>query len=69
MFQTSGTITTYPASFVEAPFTNILIIEMPFSFNEEQINKIKKDVINPYMVFIVNTNLTEVKTTLITKNI
>lgn len=68
MFQSSGTYTTYPTSFVEAPFTNILIIEMPFEFNEEHIDKIKKDVLNPYMVFIVNPNLTEVKTTLITKN-
>jgi len=70
MFQTSGTYTTYPAStsFVEMPFTNILIIEIPFEFNTEYINKIKQDILNPYIIFIVNPNLKETKTTLITKN-
>lgn len=69
MVLSSGTYTTYPVSYAESPFTNILIIEIPFQFNEEQINKIKNDVLNPYMIFIVNPNLTEIKTTLITKNI
>jgi hypothetical protein len=68
MVLSSGTYTPYPVSYTESPFTNILIIELPFQFNEEQINKIKNDVINPYIIFIVNTNLTETKTTLITKN-
>jgi hypothetical protein len=59
---------SYPSSYVDAPFTNILIIEIPFEFNTEYINKIKQDVLNPYIIFIVNHNLKEAKTTLITKN-
>ncbi len=58
---------SYPSSYGDAPFTNILIIEIPFEFNTEYIDKIKKDVLNPYIIFIVNPNLKEAKTTLITK--
>jgi guanylate kinase len=67
MYQTSGTITTYPMSNIENPFTNILIIEIPFEFTTEYISKIKQEVLNPYIIFIVNPNLNEVKTTLITQ--
>ncbi len=67
MFQTSVTITTYPMSYIENPFTNILIIEIPFEFTTEYISKIKQEVLNPYLIFIVNPNLKEVKTTLITQ--
>jgi guanylate kinase len=67
MFQTSGTYTTYPKTYIDNPFTNILIIEIPFEFTTEYISKIKQEVLNPYLIFIVNPNLKEVKTTLITK--
>lgn len=67
MFQTSGTYTTYPTTYIDNPFTNILIIEIPFEFTPEYISKIKQEVLNPYLIFIVNPNLKEVKTTLITK--
>ena len=60
--------TSNPTTFVELPFTNILIIEIPFEFTTEYISKIKQDVTNPYLIFIVNPNLKEVKTTLITKS-
>ena len=66
MFFKNGTYTS--PKYFKIPFTNILIIEIPTKFEEEPINNIKKDVINPYIIFIYNPNIKEVKTTLITLN-
>lgn len=54
--------------FIPIPPVDILIIEMPYKYNNEEIEKIKKDVTNPYLIFIYNPNLTEVKTTYIKTN-
>ncbi len=54
--------------FIPIPPVDILIIEMPYIYNKEEIEKIKKDVTNPYLIFIYNPNLTEVKTTYIKTN-
>jgi hypothetical protein len=51
--------------FVPIPPVDILIIEIPFKYNEEAIEKIKKDVTNPYLIFVYNPNLKEVRTQLI----
>jgi ABC-type sulfate transport system substrate-binding protein len=48
--------------FIPIPPVDILIIEIPYNYNEEEINKIKKDVSNPYLIFIYNPNITELKT-------
>jgi hypothetical protein len=48
--------------FIPIPPVDILIIEIPYKYNEEEINKIKKDVTNPYLIFIYNPNITELKT-------
>ena len=54
--------------FIPIPPVDILIIEMPYKYNNEEVEKIKKDVTNPYLIFIYNPNLTEVKTTYIKTN-
>jgi ABC-type sulfate transport system substrate-binding protein len=54
--------------FIPIPPVDILIVEMPYKYNNEEIEKIKKDVTNPYLIFIYNPNLTEVKTTYIKTN-
>ena len=54
--------------FIPIPPVDILIIEMPYKYNNEEIEKIKKDVTNPYLIFIYNPNITEVKTTYIKTN-
>jgi uncharacterized membrane protein YkgB len=48
--------------FIPIPPADILIIEIPYKYNEEEVNKIKKDVSNPYLIFIYNPNITELKT-------
>lgn len=54
--------------FIPIPPVDILIIEMPYKYNNEEIEKIKKDVTNPYLIFIYNPNITELKTTYIKTN-
>jgi hypothetical protein len=51
--------------FVPIPPVDILIIEIPFEYNEDAIERIKKDVTNPYLIFVYNPNLKEVRTQLI----
>jgi ABC-type sulfate transport system substrate-binding protein len=48
--------------FIPVPPVDILIIEVPYRYNEEEINKIKRDVVDPYLIFIYNPNISELKT-------
>jgi hypothetical protein len=48
--------------FTQMPPLDILIIEVPFEYGKEEIERIKKDVINPYLIFVFNPNLKEVRT-------
>jgi ABC-type sulfate transport system substrate-binding protein len=54
--------------FTPIPPVDILIIEVPFSYDKENIEKIKKDVVNPYIIFVYNPNLKEVRTQYIKTN-
>ncbi len=48
--------------FQQIPPTDILIIETPFEFNKDEILRIKKELVNPYLIFVYNPNLKEVRT-------
>ena len=49
-------------------FIDILIIEIPFNnINEDFLKMINSQVANPYILFIYNPNIKEIKTTLVTK--
>lgn len=51
--------------FKQLPPTDILIIETPFEFNKDEILRIKSEMVNPYLIFVYNPNLKEVRTQLI----
>lgn len=48
--------------FQQIPPTDILIIETPFVFNKDEILRIKNEMVNPYLIFVYNPNLKEVRT-------
>jgi hypothetical protein len=48
--------------------TNVLIIEVPFEYNKDEILKIKNEIVNPYLIFVYNPNLKEVRTQFIKTN-
>lgn len=54
--------------FIPIPPVDILIIELPVEYSKEAIEKIKREVSNPYLIFVYNPNLKEVKTQFIKTN-
>jgi len=54
--------------FTPIPPVNILIVEVPFEYDKENIEKIKTQVVNPYLIFVYNPNLKEVRTQFIKTN-
>lgn len=48
--------------FIPIPPTDILIIETPFEFKKEEILRIKSEMVSPYLIFVYNPNLKEVRT-------
>ena len=48
--------------FQQFPPTDVLIIETPFEFNKDEIVRIKSEMVNPYLIFVYNPNLKEVRT-------
>lgn len=54
--------------FQQIPPVNVLIIEVPFEYNKDEILKIKNEILNPYLIFVYNPNLKEVRTQFIKTN-
>lgn len=54
--------------FTPIPPVNILIVEVPFEYDKESIEKIKTEIVNPYLIFVYNPNLKEVRTQFIKTN-
>ena len=58
----------YNNAYPTLTFIDILIIEIPFNnINEDFLKMINSQVTNPYILFIYNPNIKEIKTTLVTK--